>query len=345
MTLIKCPKCESKACRKNGTISGKQRYQCKICGRNFLTASFHESLPTVCQGMSILLLDVENIRLDSKIEQFLGKNSQYPLQIKIAFANWKTPNLSKQDIELHERGYQLIHVPEGKDSADGKMIAVGSSIFLQYPTVKEIFICSNDSIFTHLCTELENKGLTVYRLRKESNNLTLENRITGEINYYCLELETEIPNYQEIYAQLQDFINLEDKTLKDKLIQLDKLGTLFQERYKLSHQLLALSNSLHSPTVEKLSESNGNGQIKFTSKMILQTEIINIVQLLSKKSNQKSVPISNVATQFKLQYNFSITEIMKSLKIKNKFSKFLQECPYLELTQKGKIYYVGLSQN
>nr|WP_275265881.1 NYN domain-containing protein [Gloeothece citriformis] len=299
--------------------------------------------------MSILLLDVENMRLDSKIEQFLAKNCQYPLQIRLAFANWKTPNLSKCDSELHERGYQLIHVPEGKDSADGKMIAVGSSIFLQYPTVKEVFVCSNDTIFTNLCIDLENKGLTVYRLRKEGTNLVLENRQTGEMNYYCLDLEAEIPNDREIYLKLQALMNLEDKNLKERLIQLEQLATLFQERFKLIDKSSNSSNTNNhltrengSRASENKSNSNGNGKIDFTSKAILETEIINIIQLLCHKSHQKSIPISHVATQFKLQYNLSITEVMRGLKISHKFSKFLQESPYLELTQQGKIYYVEL---
>lgn len=349
LNIIQCPQCQSKNYRKNGTINGKQRYQCKSCGRNFLTVSFGQSLSFLSQKISILLLDAENLRLDSKIENFLAKNCQYPLQIKIAFANWKTPNLSKQDFELNERGYQLIHVPEGKDSADGKMIAVGSSIFLQYPTVQEIFICSNDTIFINLCTELENKGFTIYRLRKEASNLVLENRKTGKFSYYSRELNTEIPNQQEIYNKLQELIKLEDKNIKERLLQLDQLAVLFQERTKLSGQTLIVSDysdSLQSKNKSivayksNLPPTESNEKKQFLSKSILEMEIMSIIQTLIKKLNQKSVPISNVASQFQVQHKLSVTEVMKSLNLGNKFCKLLQECPNLELTKKGTVYYV-----
>jgi hypothetical protein len=77
-------------------------------------------------GISLLLLDAENLKLDINSELFLASVCEYPLQVKIAFANWRNPSTGKQDIELYNRGYQLVHVPGGKDSADAKMIAFGA---------------------------------------------------------------------------------------------------------------------------------------------------------------------------------------------------------------------------
>ncbi|MDD1429441.1 NYN domain-containing protein, partial [Dolichospermum sp. ST_sed9] len=85
-------------------------------------------------GIAILLLDAENLQLNISTEKFLSTICNCPLQIKIAFANWS--NRGKLDIELHERGYDLIHVPAGRDNADGKMIALGSSIHERYPNIK-----------------------------------------------------------------------------------------------------------------------------------------------------------------------------------------------------------------
>ncbi|HEY9641709.1 MAG TPA: hypothetical protein V6C57_14575, partial [Coleofasciculaceae cyanobacterium] len=79
-------------------------------------------------AIAILLLDAENIKLSAEEEQFLQNSCNYSIQIKIAFANWR--NMGKYDLDFHARGYQLIHVPAGKNSADMKMTAIGSSIFV-----------------------------------------------------------------------------------------------------------------------------------------------------------------------------------------------------------------------
>ncbi|MEB3147612.1 MAG: hypothetical protein VKL60_01140, partial [Sphaerospermopsis sp.] len=97
-------------------------------------------------GIGVLLLDAENLQLNINTEKFLGTICQCPIQVKIAFANWS--NRGKLDVELHERGYDLIHVPAGRDNADGKMIAFGSSIHELYPKAKEVFVCSSDKVMT-----------------------------------------------------------------------------------------------------------------------------------------------------------------------------------------------------
>ncbi|MBD2246116.1 hypothetical protein [Nostoc sp. FACHB-888] len=83
-------------------------------------------------GISLLILDAENLKLDINSELFLASICEYSLQGKIAFANWKNPSIGKQDIELYNRGYQLLHVPEGKNSADAKMIAFGACVLRSY---------------------------------------------------------------------------------------------------------------------------------------------------------------------------------------------------------------------
>ena len=89
-------------------------------------------------GITVLLLDAENIQISLETEQFLTTVCNYPIQIKIAFANWQS--MGKKDIEFHNRGYDLIHVPGGKDNAEGKTIAFGSTIYEYYPKVKEVLV-------------------------------------------------------------------------------------------------------------------------------------------------------------------------------------------------------------
>ena len=70
--MPKCPQCHSQSYRKNGRVRGKQRYRCKDCGRQFLEEALTvESPPEASNsGVSILLLDLENIRLDRGAESY-----------------------------------------------------------------------------------------------------------------------------------------------------------------------------------------------------------------------------------------------------------------------------------
>ena len=153
-------------------------------------------------GISILLLDVENLTLDIETEKFLETICLYPVQIKVAFANWRS--MGKKDLEYHQRSYQLIHVPPGKDSADLKMSTVGSSIFVHYPTAKEVLVCSSDRGLTHLCNALQTHGLTVYQVTKNKTNLTVLNTRTSQVNTYSLKTAPQIPTLDQFIIQLQE---------------------------------------------------------------------------------------------------------------------------------------------
>ncbi|PHM05572.1 hypothetical protein CK516_40285 [Nostoc sp. 'Peltigera malacea cyanobiont' DB3992] len=181
-------------------------------------------------GISLLLLDAENLKLDINSELFLASVCKYTLQFKMAFANWKNPSIGKQDIELYNRGYQLVHVPEGKDSADAKMIAFGACIVRSYPTVKEILVCSSDGILIHLCNELQNQGLIVYWVRRQGQTLHIENRNTGKLTYYSLTMATEVPSLEKVVEQIQDLIKSEHESINARLNSLVAVATLFQEK-------------------------------------------------------------------------------------------------------------------
>jgi hypothetical protein len=138
-----------------------------------------DPIPSPKAAIAILLLDLENIRLDANEEKFLQTCCQHPLQIKIAFANWRSINKTL-DAELNDRGYQMIHVPTGKNSADMKMTALGASLFVAYPGVKEVFVCSSDSDLAHLCNTLRLHGLTAYAVRRGSSSLQVINTTTKQ---------------------------------------------------------------------------------------------------------------------------------------------------------------------
>ncbi len=184
------------------------------------------------QGITILLLDVENLQLDIATEKFLENICHYPIQIKIAFANWR--HMGKQDLEFHQRGYELIHVPAGKDSADVKLATVGSSIFIHYPTAKEVIVCSSDMVLTHLCTTLQTHGLAVYLVRKQGDNLITLDMKTGETYTRMLKIAPEISSVNHLISQLQQMIQTEQKTTGKIWIKLSSLSQLFRRKYHLT---------------------------------------------------------------------------------------------------------------
>ncbi|TAE93512.1 MAG: NYN domain-containing protein [Oscillatoriales cyanobacterium] len=190
------------------------------------TAHQTNSLPA---GIAILLLDVENLQ-----------------QIKVAFANWRS--MGKKDAEFHQRGYQLIHVPPGKDSADLKMATVGASIFVHYPTAKEIFVCSSDRALTHLSNTLQAHGLTVFQVRKQIDKIIVLNSKTGQMETYSLVTEPEITPVEQLVIQLKELIKKEQQRTSTQWIKLSTLSALFRENYGLVLSQVVTNHSLGNKT-------------------------------------------------------------------------------------------------
>jgi hypothetical protein len=177
------------------------------------------------KAIAILLLDAENIKLSIEEEQFLQSSCNYSIQIKIAFANWRT--MGKYDADFHRRGYQLIHVPPGKNSADMKMTAIGSSIFIHYPNAKAIFVCSSDQDLAHLKNALQAHGLTVYSVRQRSNMLVVRNSATGKTETYTPEAIREVPTIAQAVVWLKEIIQTEHQATGCPWVKLSRLNSLF----------------------------------------------------------------------------------------------------------------------
>ena len=195
------------------------------------------------QAIAILLLDLENIKLDPGEEKFLQTCCKYPLQIKIAFANWRAIS-SQQDAELNDRGYQMIHVPAGKNSADMKMTAVGASLFMAYPNVQEVLVCSSDTDLSHLCNTLQIHGMTAYRVRKQADTLTVSTPMTGQLAQYPLSLPSVNLNLEECLENIKVLIRLEQGNVHYPWVGLSSLSKKFQEIYGFTLRQIAL---FHTP--------------------------------------------------------------------------------------------------
>ena len=333
-------------------------------------------------NITILLLDAENLQLNTNTEKFLTTICHSPVQVKIAFANWS--NRGKLDVELHERGYDLIHVPAGRDNADGKMIAVGSSIHERYPHVKEVFVCSSDKVMTNLCNTLQQNGILVYQVTQHGENIKVFNSLTSETINYSLKPLPEIPSIEQFLLQMKGLIKLQQKQTKTYWIKLSILSKLFKSKHQLTisqiiahhfpgkqakdvfihypseivvHQIdekseLYVTLFEHHQSKSENTQDNSQQEI-LTSKVLsplnspadLEQAIKNVLTNLSKVDNQKSVDISILASKFYQQYGKPITEQIKQLKIGGSFAKFLHSCHSLQIQQVGKKWEVGVKKS
>ncbi len=320
-------------------------------------------------GIAILLLDAENLKLDIKAETFLASFCNYPLQVKIAFANWRNNAMGKQDAELFERGYQLIHVPGGQNSADAQMITVGVSISHHYPNAKEVLVCSSDWLLTNLCNSLQSQGLTVHRVRRQDNTLSIENRNTGDNHHYSLTIGTEIPSYEKFVQKIEELIHAEQVAMDERMAQLSTIAILFQERRNLT-QKINRSNGLPrveeeqgsiSPNLEDESIPSVSGFKAVESKALPETIVsdlttINSIEALEKvliamietrlvEAELNCIPVTNLKQEFQAKYKEMADVIVKKFQPNSSLIKLLRSRPTVfKLTLEGKEHQVAIAQ-
>ncbi|WP_016949370.1 NYN domain-containing protein [Anabaena sp. PCC 7108] len=333
-----------------------------------LNSIFAPSLQPV--GIAVLLLDAENLQINSSTEKFFSTICNCPIQVKIAFANWSSRG--KLDVELHERGYDLIHVPAGRDNADGKMIAFGSSIHERYPNAKEVLVCSSDKVMTNLCNNLQQHGLIVYQVSQHGENINLFNSSTGETQTYCVKPLPEIPSLIQI---LKDLINDEKKATGNHWIKVSKVFQLLNTKHKINMgQVIATHLPGKKPkdiftrypadfVVHKVDDSSDfyvtvfdkslievvNDEVENNHQSInslddLEKSLHLILEKLIKESVSGFVDVSILGSKFNQEYGKAITKQLKDLQISGSYIQFLQSCSSFQIRQKGVKWEVSQSQ-
>ncbi|RCJ22224.1 hypothetical protein A6770_30000 [Nostoc minutum NIES-26] len=331
-------------------------------------------------GIAVLLLDAENLQLNTDTEKFLKEVCNYPIQVKIAFANWCS--MGKRDIELHGRGYDLIHVPTGRDNADGKMIAFGSSVHERYANAKEVLVCSSDKVMTNLCNHLQQNGLIVYQVSKQGEGLIVLNSSIAKIVKQFPNPAPEIPTVEQFIQQIKKLIKAEQKRTQSCWIKLATISQAFKNKYNFTitqvvskhlpgkkardifinypaefviHQVDEASEwyiTLFEINQEKVVNGKNDGLASstkaspvlssITSKADLEQALKNIINELTKQSPGSYINIGNLGSSFKQQYGKPITEQIKSLHLSGNFIKLLQSCSSFSLKQIEKGWEVGL---
>ena len=286
------------------------------------------------RGIAILLLDAENLKLDINTEKFLASLCSYPLQVKIAFANWKNPLGGKLDAELYDRGYELIHVPGGANSADGKMIAFGAAILYRYRDVRQVFVCSSDGLLNHLCNQLPNQGLTVFRVRRQNSVLSVENPLTGDTHHYSCEREMEIPSFEELANQVAELLKAEYKSIDERIARFSTVAELFQERrtvvFPSTTSPAAVSESIENEATpvyegssafvavnqkpEIIPELNSN---PIESLEVLRNILVEIIETAKLELKEDYIPVAIIKKKFFAKYQFHADLIVKQFLGKN----------------------------
>jgi hypothetical protein len=325
---------------------------------------------------SILLVDIENISLDVVAEDYIKKSCSYPLKHCLAFGNWK--KLGQKDEELHERCYELFHVPQGKNNADHRMTNIGSFICLNYPGIKEIFVCSSDKDLDILCNFLSKKDITVYRVFKEINNLCIKNLKTEEASSFpiisnskLLKLETFIEELKQIiYQEIINNIN------NQQWFTISQISALFYKKHNLSlnqivdyhfpgnkakfifseykndcviHNLpdtqemfISLFHINLIATVSNHHPKNISQSQSIYSKESIEKILLTIVQEEMKKKKSNKVELNTVASRFVTQCAIPITKALKEAKLPSQYKSFIQSTDKLEIIVEGKKQFIGL---
>jgi hypothetical protein len=307
------------------------------------------------RAISMILVDAENLKINQNTDRFLEDRAAYPLEVKIAFANWSNPSLGDWDRQLYSRGYQLIHVPKGKDGADAKAIAMGSSLSIRDRQLKEVFIGSNDRLLDHLCNELLNQGAIVYQVGIKGDRITLKHLNHGETKTYSLK------DYEPIEDKLEsiDLVQQKLESQNSKIEKIEKTLSSLERSVANIQKYIAKQGSLGGdrPTTETVSSNNSQkvqqekeatvtqaGQFK--TEADLATALVTIIRDRQKLSPNSPMNLIELGTEFRAIYSQSVGNLVKESKLAKNLSKFCEKRAEFRLDKSVNPYRIYLqSQN
>lgn len=198
-----------------------------------------------------LILDLENIGIMDCLEAVLEKQAKYPLATRMAVANFA--NRPKASQKLHSKMYSMIHVPKFSNSADAQMITTGCLLSLNNPQTKEVFICSNDQIFSSLQKTLVHLGKEVHMVTRTGDKLYVD----GEL---AIDSSTIIPKPVQI------------NTINDLV---EAIMTLIVESLRQENTHAIKTNLLGS----KFAQVYGNGVNYFLDRFKVGIKFIDLLKL------------------------------------------------------------------
>jgi len=331
----------------------------------------HRDLPqpeSNAQAIAILLLDAENIDLSPDAEAWLEKDCIYPLSLKFAFGNWK--KLGNRDVDLHQRGYQLLHVPQGKNHADDKMTMIGSSILVHLPTIKAAIVCSNDNGLENLRHTLRFQGLDVSLLQRHQHTLKLTNCKTKQSTTLTLPSSAQMPSVEQGIQYCTTYLSDtgEPKVLLSQLSSAFSKDLGFPISAFVKHHKLAKTPKafFQQSTQFRVTADKGNSQwyvsnctqpgsakvgkldATHTQKKeftisTLGCVCVGIAKHLIRQQDGDAVTVGVLATTFHQQYGQSMKTLLEKLEQEPSVPKFLQTCQGLKVYQEDNQWQVALA--
>lgn len=244
--------------------------------------------PSPLPWVGLLLVDAENMNPPEALETFLQTVGRYPIRHRLAFGNWR--KLGRRDRDLYRRGYQMVHVPSGKNSADIKMAVDTSLITLQNPSIREVFICSADTDLLHLGYALLNLGVSVHCVSHRHDGwfevLNLAQQTTQKVYFDSGEgadsaaepaqQVMKVPTLAETGRSLKRLLAQAHQDDPDQPVTMGHLGKLFRDRHHLSASEALQANSgyktlgqfLKAHTAFVLSPLHNSKQVVVTLKAV-----------------------------------------------------------------------------
>ena len=175
-----------------------------------------------------VILDLENLGITDCLEAILEEKAKYPLTTRIAVANFvNSPKVSKK---LHNKMYSMLHVPKYTNSADAQMITAGCLLFMNNPQVKEVFICSNDQIFSSLQKTLVHLGKEVHLVTRTGKNLYVDGVLVTDgaaIPPEPLQIKTITELTESVMTLIVELLQQDDA----HAININRLGSKFTQIY------------------------------------------------------------------------------------------------------------------
>jgi hypothetical protein len=184
---------------------------------------------TLLPPNSCFLLDLENQGFNAKLEAIVDRAAKYPLSTKIAFANFA--NRSQVSAELHRRMYSMVHVPKVTNAADAQMITTGCLLFLNNPQTKEVFICSNDQIFSFLQKTLVHLGKAVHMVTRVGEKLYIDGVLVTDSVVTPTEPAKKINTITELTESVMILIAELLQQDDAHAVKINRLGSRFAQIY------------------------------------------------------------------------------------------------------------------
>lgn len=314
--------------------------------------------------MAVLLLDADNVPLNADLETWLASHCPYPIQLKLAFGNWR--KLGRRDLDFHRRDYQLVHVPPGKNGADFKMTTLGSLLPRYAGHIKAAIICSSDSDFDTLRQVLTAQGLRVYQLRRSPTTLILSDSHSPDWITIAVPTDGPMPDlisgirflqaHLAIAAQPVELTALcwafeaRFKVALRTFVQHHRSGVnpklFLQSRSEFSVALAASSLQVEvSLAAAKVKTSDSSSFFSGpAAALVLENALVGLLEKLCAQHQLTAVPLDRLSAAFYEQFGQPLKRTLAQNSLGSSLPKFFQSCSRLQVSWNGQQWMLAAAE-